>query len=222
MMQTFDTAAPITVVLDIPAGRIAVAAGDHSTTTVEVRPADPTKGRDVRAAGQTVVGYADGVLRIEAATAKNQIFGNSGSVDVTVHVPTGSRVEGRAAAAEFRAAGRLGDLAFDTAQGPVVVEEAASARIEVAAGDVSVGRLTGPAEITVSKGDIRIAEAVRGSVVLRVRAGGIEIGAAAGVSAVLNAGVSYGRVDNRLKNDGAAALEIHATSDYGDIVAHSR
>ncbi|MEU4155005.1 DUF4097 family beta strand repeat-containing protein [Actinoplanes sp. NPDC026670] len=221
-MQTFDTAAPITVVLDIPAGRIAVAAGDHSTTTVEVRPADPTKGRDVRAAGQTVVGYADGVLRIEAATAKNQIFGNSGSVDVTVHVPAGSRVEGRAAAAEFRAAGRLGELAFDTAQGPVVVEEAASARIEVAAGDVSVGRLTGPAEITVSKGDIRIAEAVRGSVVLRVRAGAIEVGAAAGVSAVLNAGVSYGRVDNRLKNDGAAALEIHATSDYGDIVAHSR
>ncbi|BEL08440.1 DUF4097 family beta strand repeat-containing protein [Actinoplanes sichuanensis] len=221
-MQTFDTAGPITAILDIPAGRVAVTAADVTETTVEVRPADPTRKRDVRAAEQTTVGYADGVLRIEAATAKNQIFGNSGSVDVTVRVPAGSRVEGRAAAAEFRAAGRLGDLVFDTAQGPIVVEEAASARIEVAAGDVSLGRLTGPAEITVSKGDIRIAEAVRGSVVLRVRAGAIEIGAAAGVSAVLNAGVSYGRVDNRLKNDGTADLEIHATSDYGDIVAHSR
>ncbi|WP_433794767.1 DUF4097 family beta strand repeat-containing protein [Actinoplanes sp. CA-252034] len=221
MMQTFDIAGPITVVLDIPAGRIAVNGADQAGATVEVRPADASKGRDVKAAEQITTAYDDGVLRIEASSAKNMIFGNSGSVDVTVRVPAGSRVEGRAAAAEFRGSGRFGDVAFDTAQGPVHIDETGGARIGVAAGDVTIGRLTGPAEISVSKGDIRIAEAVRGTVVLRVQAGAIEVGAAAGVPAVLNAGVSYGRVDNRLKNDGTAELEIHATSSYGDIVAHS-
>jgi hypothetical protein len=221
MMHTFDIAVPVTVVLDIPAGRISVSAGDHEAATVAVVAADASKGRDVKAAEQITVGYDDGVLRVEAPSARSQIFGSSGSVDVTVRVPAGSRVEGRAAAAEFRGAGRFGEVVFDTAQGPVHVDEAASARIGVAAGDVSVGRLTGPAEISVSKGDIRIAEAVRGAVVLRVQAGAIEIGAAPGVSAVLNAGVSYGRVDNRLKNDGTTELEIHATSQYGDITARS-
>ncbi|MBB2946653.1 DUF4097 and DUF4098 domain-containing protein YvlB [Actinoplanes lutulentus] len=150
-----------------------------------------------------------------------QAYGNPGSIAVTVRVAAGSRVEGKAAAADFRGTGRLGDVVFETAQGPIDLDAAASARLSVAAGDVTVGRLTGAAEISTAKGDIRITEAVRGAVVLRTQAGTISVGAAPGVSAVLNAGTAYGRVDNRLKNDGSAGLDIHATTQHGDIVAHS-
>ncbi|WP_433831277.1 DUF4097 family beta strand repeat-containing protein [Actinoplanes sp. CA-015351] len=216
-MHTFDTTAPITAVLDIPAGSIRFTAGDHAETTVEVLPADASKGRDVTAAEQTTVSYENGTLRIKGREA----YGNPGSIAVTVQVPAGSGVQGKAAAADFRGSGRLGDVVFETAQGPIGIDEAASARLSVAAGDVTVGRLTGAAEISVAHGDIRITEAVRGAVVLRTQAGAISIGAAPGVSAALNAGTSYGRVDNRLKNDGSAELDIHATTQYGDIVAHS-
>ncbi|MEV8098571.1 DUF4097 family beta strand repeat-containing protein, partial [Kitasatospora sp. NPDC085879] len=91
------------------------------------------------------------------------------------------------------------------------------------AGDIAVGRLTGPAEITTTKGDIRITEAVRGAVTLRTEAGGIEVGAARGVSASLDAGTAYGRIHNALQNaDGAAAaLTVSATTAYGDITARS-
>ena len=65
-MQKFDTPAPITAVLDIPAGRIRFLAADRTDTTVEVRPVNASKGRDVKAAEQATVGYVDGVLRIEA------------------------------------------------------------------------------------------------------------------------------------------------------------
>jgi hypothetical protein len=60
-------------------------------------------------------------------------------------------------------------------------------------------------------------------VVLTTQSGGISVGAAAGVSASLDAGTSYGRISNALKNfDGAGAqLDIRATTSYGDIVAHS-
>jgi DUF4097 and DUF4098 domain-containing protein YvlB len=221
-MQKFDTPAPVSAVLDIPGGRIRFIAADRPDTTVEVLPADASKSRDVKAAEQITVDYRDGVLRIEARRAKNRILGHSGSVEVTVQLPAGSRVEAKAAGAELRAVGRLGDVAFEAAQGPVKLDEVASARLTVLAGDVSVGRLSGPAEITVQKGDIQITEAVRGSVVLRTESGEVSIGAAHGVSASLDAGTSYGRIHNALMNtDGAAALTIRATTAYGDITAHS-
>ncbi|KOY57307.1 hypothetical protein ADK59_14320, partial [Streptomyces sp. XY332] len=65
---------------------------------------------------QIEVGYADGVLRIWAAPAENRILGDSGSVEVTVRLPAGSRIEAKAASSEFRGIGRLGDVAFEGAQ----------------------------------------------------------------------------------------------------------
>jgi DUF4097 and DUF4098 domain-containing protein YvlB len=220
-MHKFDTPAPISAVLDIPAGRVQFIAADRADTTVEVLPADASKGRDVKVAEQTKVEYGDGVLRIEAS-AKNQFLGPSGSIEVTVQLPAGSRVEVKAAGAEFRAVGRFGDVAFDGAHGAIKLDEAASVRLTTVGGDVSVGRLNGPAEISTGKGDIRIAEAVRGTVVLRTQAGDVSVGAAHGVSASLDAGTTHGRIHNALKNtEGAADLNIHATTAHGDIVARS-
>jgi len=220
-MQKFDTPAPISAVLDIPAGRVRFIAADRADTTVEVLPADASNGRDVKVAEQTTVEYGDGVLRIEAS-AKNRILGSSGSIEVTVQLPAGSQVEAKAASAEFRTVGRLGDVAFDSSQASIKLDEAASARLTTLDGDASVGRLGGTAEISTGKGDIRIAEAVRGKVVLRTEAGSISVGAAAGVSASLDAGTTYGRIHNALKNtEGAADLNIHATTAYGDITARS-
>ncbi|MEV6113130.1 DUF4097 family beta strand repeat-containing protein [Streptomyces sp. NPDC052109] len=222
-MQKFDTPAPVSAVLDIPAGRIRLLAADRTDTTVEVLPADATKNRDVKAAEQITVAYGDGVLRIEAAPAKNRVLGHSGSVEVTVRLPAGSRVEAKAALAALRSVGRLGDVAFEGAQATVDLDETASARLALQAGDISVGRLGGPAQISTRKGDLRITEAAKGAVTLRTEHGDISVGAVRGVSASLDAGTAYGRIHNALKNtDGAAAgLEIHATTGYGDITAQS-
>ncbi|MBZ9644343.1 DUF4097 family beta strand repeat-containing protein [Streptomyces sp. PSKA30] len=220
-MQKFDTPAPISAVLDIPAGRIRFIAADRADTTVEVLPANPSKSRDTKTAEQTTVAYADGVLRLEAAPAKNQAFGPSGAIEVTIQLPAGSRIEAKAAGAELRGVGRLGDVVFDGAYRQIKIDEAASVRLTALDGDVEVGRLGGPAEISTARGDIRIAEAVRGTVVLRTQSGDISVGAAAGVSAALDAGTDYGRVSNALKNDGTAELDIHATTAYGDITARS-
>ncbi|MFI5818971.1 DUF4097 family beta strand repeat-containing protein [Streptomyces rishiriensis] len=221
-MQKFATPAPVSAVLDVPAGRIRFIAADRADTAVEVLPANASNGSDVKAAERIEVDYADGVLRIEAAPAKSRILGSSGAVEVTVQLPAGSHVEAKTASGEFRGVGRLGDVAFEGAQGSVKLDETASARLVLMAGDVTVGRLGGPAEISTQKGDISVAEAVRGAVTLRTEAGGISVGAARGVSASLDAGTGFGRVHNALRNaDGAAALTIHATTAYGDITARS-
>jgi Putative adhesin len=200
-MQKFATPAPISTVLDIPAGLVRFIAADRNDTSVEIRPANAAKSRDVQAAEQTEVAFADGVLRIRGEV-RNQILGASGAVEITVQLPAGSRVEAKAASAEFRGVGRLGDIAFEAAQSDIKLDEAANVRLTTQAGDVTVGRLTGSAEISTRKGDITV-------------------GVAAGLSASLDAGTSYGRIDNSLKNSGTPDLTIRATTAYGDITARS-
>jgi hypothetical protein len=213
VMQKFDTPAPITADLRVPAGRVRLVAAERADTTVEIRPADASKDRDVKTAEQTTVEYADGVLRIQA--------GDKGSLAVTIHLPSGSGVEGHAGATEFSTAGRLGKVAFAGAYREIKVEEAASLRLAAVDGDVEVARLGGPAEISTARGDIRIAEALGGTIVLTTQSGDISVAAAPGVSASLDAGTSSGRVSNSLKNDGSTGLDIRATTTHGDITARS-
>lgn len=220
-MQTFTTPAAITATLDFAAGRVRLAATDRTDTTVEVRPADPGKNRDVKAAGETTVTYADGVLRIHTPQGKNQYFGPSGSIEVTVGLPAGSRVEATTASAELDGTGRLGEVTFTGAYRHIKLDEAASVHLTATDGDVHVGRLDGPADISTARGDIHIGEATSGLVTLTTQSGSITVGAAAGVSASLDAGTTYGRIENTLKNNGTAELAIRATTSQGDIVARS-
>jgi DUF4097 and DUF4098 domain-containing protein YvlB len=222
-MQKFDTPATISAILDIPAGDIRLIAAERADTAVEVLPADASKSRDVKAAEQIEVAYVDGVLRVSAPAAKNRILGNSGTVTVTVQLPAGSRVEAKTASGELQGKGRLGDVVFEGAQGTVHLDETAGARLTLQAGDITVGRLDGDAEISTQKGDLTVTEGVRGTVTLRTEQGNITVDAAAGTAATLDAGTTHGRTHNALKNsDGAAArLDIRATTAYGDITARS-
>ncbi|MEV6243989.1 DUF4097 family beta strand repeat-containing protein [Lentzea sp. NPDC051838] len=196
-MTNFETTAPITTVLDIPAGLVQLIASDRSDTAVDVRPVNASSSRDVKAAEQTQVSFTDGVLRIKGAAGT---LGPSGSVEVTVQLPTGSRVEAKAASVEFRGVGKLGDIAFEAAQSDIKIDEAGAVRVTTQAGDVFVGRLNGSAEISTQKGDITVATSL---------------------SASLDAGTSYGRITNSLKNNGTTDVAIRATTAYGDITATS-
>ncbi|MFI1916888.1 DUF4097 family beta strand repeat-containing protein [Nocardia sp. NPDC020380] len=220
-MTTFQTPGPIAVDIDVAGGAVTVIASDRTDTTVEVVPTNPSKSRDVKAAEKTSVEFADGVVRIHTAEPQNRYFGSSGSLQITVQVPAGSRIEGHTAASELRGVGRLGDIVFDGAYRQIQIDEAASIRLTAVDGDVEVGRLGGPAQITTARGAIRIGQAVRGAVVLHTQQGDISVGAAPGVSASLDAGTSHGRVSNALKNNGATELDIRATTGQGDIAARS-
>jgi hypothetical protein len=149
-MHRFDTPDPITAVLHIVSGRIRLIAADRDDTTVEVQPADPGKGRDVKAAETTGVEFADGVLRVRTADPENPYPGPSGDLEITVELPVGSRIEARTAGCELSGVGRLGDVVFEGAYRQIKVEEAASLRLTDVNGDgdVEVGWLGGPAHIS--------------------------------------------------------------------------
>jgi len=221
-MQKFQTPTPITVVLDIAAGQIRLVATERTDTTVEVLPSDASKRRDAKAAEQTAIEFADGVLRIATADP-NKVLGSSGSLDVTIALPTGSRIEGKAGAAELYSTGRLGTVSFDGAYRTAELDEIGGGTIKMHMGELSIAKLTGSAELRNGKGDITVAEAVAGSVELRTDAGSLSIAAARGVSGTLDASTGYGRVANAMQNsEGAGAgLAVKATTSHGDITATS-
>ncbi|MYT72566.1 MULTISPECIES: DUF4097 family beta strand repeat-containing protein [unclassified Streptomyces] len=218
-MQTFATPAQITAVLAVPATRIEIVAADRADTTVDVRPANAAKSRDVQAAGEITAVYADGVLRIAAPEAKNRALGSSGSVEITVALPAGSGVEVTGAAGEVTGSGPLGDVVVESALGPVSLAEAASARIGLQDGAVTIGRLTKGGELSTQRGDLTVSEATAGRLALSTQKGDITVAAAG--SATLDATTAFGRVNNSLKNDGTPALTVTATTSYGDITARA-
>jgi hypothetical protein len=218
-MDTFATPTPIRVVVDVPAAQVRLIATDRTDTAVDVRPANPSKARDAKAAERTTAEFHDGTLHVTTATT-NELFGPSGAVEVTVQLPAGSHAQ-VTGSAELRGVGRLGDVTAAGSYGPIKLDEASGVRLTTQDGDVRVGRLTGPGEITTARGDLHVAEAVRGTLVLSTQLGDITVDAASGVSASLDAGTGYGRLSNALRNDGTPELEVRATTAKGDITATS-
>ena len=228
MMPSFDTREPITATVELVTGDVRITAGDVATTVVEVRPSDASNQEDVRAAEQTRVEFAGGHLQVRAPKFRSwSPRSHGGSVDVTIELPAGSRVNGHAAMADFDADGPLGDTQIKTSMGRIDLETVAKLHLKSGVGDIDVDHATGHAEISTGTGDVRL-RALDGSAVVKnsngptwigVAGGDLRVNAANGSIAV---DVAHASVVAKSSNGdvrvgevvrGSAVLETHA----GDV-----
>jgi hypothetical protein len=167
-MPTFDTPAPISVTVDLSVGDLRVNATDRTDTVVEVRPSDPGKKSDVAAAEQTRVEYANGSLIIKTPSGWRPFGPRKGSesVDIAIEMPAGSQLNATCGVAPVHCAGRLGESRLNTGVGDVQVTEASQVTIRTGAGDISIDRATGHADIKTGTGRIRIGS-IAGTAVVR-------------------------------------------------------
>ncbi|WP_433334377.1 DUF4097 family beta strand repeat-containing protein [Spirillospora sp. CA-294931] len=183
-MPAFDTPEPITADIDIFIGQVRVHAGDRADTVVEVHPSDPSNEAGVQAAERTTVEYSAGRLLVQCPKPKGLGYLRSwrGSVEVTVELPAGSDVRAGGAAggmADFIATGTLGQTVLRGLNGDVRLEEAAALEVKTSIGEISVDRVSGPAEVTNSTGAIRLG-AVEGPGTVKNSTGAITLGEATG------------------------------------------
>ncbi|MEU5715374.1 DUF4097 family beta strand repeat-containing protein [Streptomyces sp. NPDC020403] len=176
-MPSFETPDAISVTAYVYAGSIQFTAGDRSETVVEVRPRDPKKDMDTRAAEQTEVAYTHGVLTI--STPKAGLLGRGGTVDVTVELPTGSRIDTTGAAAHVIGEGRLGEVRVKTSAGDVRLDTTGPLHLKAAHGSITVDRVQGLAEITTNTGNVRVG-LVDGPAVLKNSHGATTVGTVTG------------------------------------------
>ncbi|MFB7557413.1 DUF4097 family beta strand repeat-containing protein [Streptomyces brevispora] len=211
-MPSFDTSEPISVHAQVAAGSIQFAAGDRLDTVVDVRPRDPRKDQDVRSADQTEVTYASGVLTIRTPKSR-YLVGRTGTVDVTVELPTGSGVELTGAWVQVLGEGRLGEVHVKTSSGDVRLDTTGPLRLTASHGSINVDRIDGTAEITTSSGSMRVGT-VNGPAVLKNSHGTTTVGTATGDLRVSGA---HGDIDIARAEGSVAATTAHGTLRVGDV-----
>jgi DUF4097 and DUF4098 domain-containing protein YvlB len=210
-MPSFDTPEPISATAHVEAGSIHFIAGDRVDTVVEVRPRDPKRDQDVRAADQTEVAYAGGALTVR--TPKPNLFGRTGTVDVTVELPTGSRIEMTGSWAQVLGEGRLGEVRVKTSSGDVRLDATGPLRLTASHGSITVDRVEGVAEITTSSGSLRVGH-VDGSAVLKNSHGTTTVGAATGE---LRVSGSNGDIDIVRAAGSVTATTAHGALRVGEV-----
>jgi DUF4097 and DUF4098 domain-containing protein YvlB len=186
-MPTYETPEPIDVHLRLGhvAANVRVVATDRTDTTVDVRPADPTSKHDLKVVEQTRIDFADGRLTVMAPKI-GSIFGRSGSVDVTVALPAGSRLQGETGMGELRSEGRLGECRFKTAYGDLRLDQVATAELKTASGAVNLDRADGAVEVTTGSGSVHLGR-VEGTATVKNSNGDSWIGDVTGNLAVRSA-----------------------------------
>ncbi len=177
-MPSFDTPEPISVTAHVFAGSIRFTAGDRPDTVVEVLPRDPKRDQDLRSSDQTEVAYENGVLTIRTPKQR-YLVGRTGTVDVTVELPTGSRVDMTGSWAQVLGEGRLGEVRVKTSSGDVRLDTTGPLQLTASHGSITVDRIEGMAEITTSSGSLRVGT-VDGPAVLKNSHGTTTVGAATG------------------------------------------
>ncbi|MEU8496271.1 DUF4097 family beta strand repeat-containing protein [Streptomyces lavendulae] len=210
-MPSFDTPEPISVTARVEAGSIQFTAADRPDTVVEVRPRDPKRDLDVRTADQTEVTYTGGVLTIR--TPKSNLLGRTGTVDLTVELPTGSRIDTTGAWTQVVGEGRLGEVRVKTSSGDVRLDTTGPLKLTASHGSITVDRIEGTAEITTSSGSLRIG-VVDGPAVLKNSHGTTTVGAATGEIRVSGAN---GDIEIRRAAGPVTATTAHGTLRVGEV-----
>jgi len=211
-MPVFDTPEPISVTARVEAGSIQFTASDRADTVVEVRPRDPKKDQDVRSAEQTEVTYAGGALTVRTPKQR-YLLGRTGTVDVSVELPVGSRIDMTGAWAQVLGEGRLGEVRVKTSSGDVRLDVTGPLQLTASHGSITVDRVEGMAEITTSSGSMRVG-LVDGPAVLKNSHGTTTVAAAMGELRVSGAN---GDIDIARAESSVTATTAHGTLRVAEV-----
>ena len=160
--MTFETPGPITANLDVVVATSgsppASAPTPSSTCAPAIRPAKKTSRPPSRRASSSSRATCWSRRR---SCARGLLRSHGGSVDVTVELPLRSTVVGAGRLTDFRTEGELGDLRIKTGIGRSARARRA-AEPQTGAGEITVERATGDADINAGSGDCAWASSTAG------------------------------------------------------------
>jgi putative adhesin len=177
-MPSFATPEPILVNVEPEVGNVRIIASDRTDTVVDVLPTDPSDSSDVKAAKQTVVDFSGGTLSVKGPKLRPlSLSKQTRSIDVTVEVPEGSRVQGSTGLGDLHTTGRLAECRYKSGLGHLQLGEVGELHLRTATGNVVVERVDGNADISTSSGRVHVS-AITGTGVVKNSNGATTIGSA--------------------------------------------
>ena len=210
----FDTPSPIVVTLDLYVADVRFAVSDRTDTIVEVRPSDPDKAADVKAAENTRVEYDDATRTLSIVSRKplNRFVNFSSkrpeSIDVVIQLPTDSDVRGEADLGDFQSDGVLGTVVLKTDLGAVRLAETGPVNLRSGVGEITVEGVSGSAEVHSGSSNIRIG-AVDGTADVSTGNGKVRVGVVTGPATV--------KVSNGSVTVDHALSDITAENSNGEV-----
>lgn len=210
-MPSFDTPEPISVTSHVEAGTIRFTTGDRLDTVVEVRPHEAGKDQDLRTAEQTKITYTNGVLAVR--TPKANLFGRTGTVDITVELPAGSRIDLTGGWVQVLGEGRFGEVRVKTSSGEVRLGTTGPLHAMSPNGSISVDRIEGRADITTSTGDLYVG-LVDGPAALQNAHGGTRVDEAADD---VRASSAHGDIEIRRAEASVTLSTTNGTVRVGEV-----
>jgi hypothetical protein len=208
-VSQFNTTSPIAVTLDLYVADVRFAASDRIDTVVEVRPSDPNKAADIKAAENTRVEYDDATrtLSIVSRKPRNRFVNFSAkrpeSINVVLQLPTDSDIRGEAGLGDFQSDGMLGTVVLKTDLGAVRLAETGPLNLRSGLGEITVEGVSGSAEVHSGSSDIRIG-AVEGTADVSTSNGEVHVGLITGAATIKAANGSVS-VDRALSDISAAS-----------------
>jgi hypothetical protein len=196
-MLTFTTPQPIAATVQVAGARVRITTSDRTDTAVLVEPIDKTSQSDVRVADKTKVDFAGGRLSVKTTASGEK----TGSVAITIDLPTGSSLVAYLAHSTVQADGSFDECELHTASSRVRLDRVTTLRANIAGGEVEVGHLAGRADIEGGVAAVRIGE--------------VE-----GTEVRVDAHSKRGSVRNSVASQGKSAdkVTVHARTRHSDIV----
>jgi hypothetical protein len=189
-------------------------------------------GSELRAAGQLTDFVAEGRLgdsriktgmgRIQLAEAETLSL-KTGIGDIAVERVTG-HADISSGSGDIRLRRLDGSAVVKNSNGETWVGEAGGdLRVNAANGSIAVDAAQASVVAKSSNGDVRLGQAVRGSVVLETQLGDVEVAIPEGTAAWLDVRANAGRVRNALEatdapGESAETVEVRARTTAGDVV----
>jgi hypothetical protein len=170
-MLTFATPGSIAATVEVAGARVRVTASDRTDTVVLVEPINKASRSDVKVASKTRVDFADGQLSVKTTTPGDK----SGSVAITIDLPTGSSLAVYLAHSSVHAEGPVGQCELHLASGQVQLDRIDALQASITSGEVAIGHIAGRASIDGGAFTMRIGE-VEGTVGLSSSGGQAWIG----------------------------------------------
>lgn len=226
-MPAFAAPGPVPVHVDVPFGNLYLVAGERDDVVVTVLPTDPSSSGSRRAAEDIRVHQDGGTVSIgyPGSWKLYLLPFSAGTATITVELPAGSDVRGKAGS--LLAEGRLGTVDLTLSAGDARVDEADRLELKASAGSVVVGRLTGAGTVRASAGSVRIMH-VAGSATVRATNGTTTVESVTGTLDVTgaHAEIAVGRVRGAvtarsahagIRVDRVESGSVDLTTSYGSI-----
>ena len=220
-MERFEAQGPVAIALEIGVGDVEIDASERDDIVVDVRPRDAAEDRDVTAARQTAVAFANGTLSVGGKGWRQLNPRRAGSVEIRVEAPAVSSLGANLGVGAIRSTGRLGACRVRSGAGSIGLAHCGPTEIRSGAGDVTVEVIEGRADIKTS-GSVRVGR-IDGTAALKNPNGDTWIGEITGEGRVAasNGAISIGRAHAGVVVKTARGDITIAEATRGTVLANS-